>query len=410
MKLGVIADDFTGASDIALMLSEGGMPTTQFVGVPERAADAAVEAGVVALKSRTLPAREAVAQSLKACDWLLAQGCTQIVFKICSTFDSTDQGNIGPVTEALADRLGETCVLVCPAFPETGRSVYQGHLFVKDLLLSESGMQNHPLTPMTDPDLRRVLRKQTSWEVGHVAIGTVWSGSDAIKWSAAAAGKAMVIVDAIRNEDLVALGHAAAARKLLTGGSGIALGLPRNFGFSPGRSPWTGVPGKAVVLSGSCSSATRNQVGIFKASAPSRELPVDDILAQKLSLQELVDWTLAQDTPPLLYSSADPQVVAAAQARHGRDRSAQAIETLFAGLAAALAKAGVKRIVVAGGETSGAVVSGLRADMLQIGPRIAAGVPALKVTDRPLALALKSGNFGGPAFFSKALAILEGSA
>ncbi|WFE88576.1 four-carbon acid sugar kinase family protein [Roseibium porphyridii] len=408
MKLGVIADDFTGASDIALMLSEGGMPTAQFVGVPEHSIDDHIEAGVVGLKSRTIAAADAVAISLEACDWLLSQGCQQIIFKVCSTFDSTDAGNIGPVTEALADRLGEETVLVCPAFPENGRSVYQGHLFVKDVLLSESGMQHHPLTPMTDPDIRRVLARQTSRSVKHISVSDVWAGPDAVIQNASKAGKAMVVVDAVRNEDLMTFGRAAASRKLLTGGSGIALGLPQNFGFQPETSSWAGVSGKAVVLSGSCSAATRGQVAAYKASAPSRELNADDIMSQRLSLQEVVEWAIRQDTAPLLYSSADPAIVAAAQDKYGRENSADAIEKVFANLAAALSHEGVKRIVVAGGETSGAVVSGLQADTLEIGPKIAAGVPALKVAGRPLALALKSGNFGGPEFFSEALSVLEG--
>lgn len=410
MKLGVIADDFTGASDIALMLSDGGMPTAQYVGIPDGPAGDTVEAGVISLKSRTVPAQEAIAASLDACDWLLAQGCEQIIFKVCSTFDSTDEGNVGPVTQALAERLGETTVYVCPAFPENGRSVYQGHLFVNDTLLSESGMQNHPLTPMTDPDIRRVLARQTSWTIAHVPISEVWAGPAAIETSVTTFGRAMVIVDAIRNDDLKAIGRAAKGRKLLTGGSSIALGLPENFGFSGKSLSWSGVSGNAVVLSGSCSRATRGQVETYRSLAPSRELTADDIMGKKISLQEIVEWVLQQDTTPLLYSSADPAVVVEAQSRYGREASADAIETLFANLAAALSHAGVKRIVVAGGETSGAVVSGLEANSLEIGPKIAAGVPALKVTGRPLALALKSGNFGGPNFFSEALSVLEKAA
>jgi uncharacterized protein YgbK (DUF1537 family) len=406
MKLGVIADDFTGASDIALMLSEGGMPTTQYVGVPNSPADAKVAAGVIGLKSRTAPVSQAIDASLTACDWLVDQGCTQIVFKVCSTFDSTDEGNIGPVTEALAERLGETSVFVCPAFPENGRTVYQGHLFVGDRLLSESGMQHHPLTPMRDPDIRRVLSRQTSWTVGHVPASKVAEGPAAINLAAHADRQMMVIVDAIRDEDLVAIGRAAANRRLLAGGSGIALGLPQNFGHEPMTGSWSGVQGKAVVLSGSCSTATRGQVDRYRSLAPSRELAADDILAGNLSLQEIVEWTLRQETAPLLYSSADPAIVGAAQQKYGREKSADAIESLFANLAAALSQAGVNRIVVAGGETSGAVVSGLGASALDIGPKIAPGVPALKVADRPIALALKSGNFGGPDFFSEALAVL----
>ncbi len=409
MKLGVIADDFTGASDIALMLSEGGMTAAQYVGVPDVPALASVDAGIISLKSRTIPAAEAVAQSLRACDWLTDQGCKQIVFKICSTFDSTDEGNIGPVAEALADRLGETCVIVCPAFPENGRTIYQGHLFVADRLLSESGMRHHPLTPMGDPDIRRVLARQTSWAVGHVSLDHVADGPAAINLACPADGKSMVIVDAIRNDDLATIGRAIAARKLLVGGSGLALGLPKNFGHAPAAANWTGHSGKAVVLSGSCSMATRAQVASYKAIAPSRELTVDDIMAKTLSVQEIAGWVLRQDASPLLYSSADPEVVGAAQQKYGREKSATAIEQFFSDLAASLFSAGVSRMVVAGGETSGAVVSGLGANTLDIGPKIAPGVPALKVSGQPLALALKSGNFGGPNFFSEALSVLETS-
>lgn len=407
MKLGVIADDFTGASDIALTLSEGGMRTAQFVGVPSRPSKEDVEAGVVSLKSRTAPVDEAVDASLKACDWLVEQGCEQIVFKVCSTFDSTDQGNIGPVGTALADRLGETSVLVCPAFPENGRTVYEGHLFVKDRLLSESGMQNHPLTPMKDPDLRRVLAAQTNWPVRHIPVAVVWRGSKAIADALTKNGKTLVIADAVRNEDLLALGHAARERKLLVGGSGIALGLPANFELSFRETGWNGVSGKAVVLSGSCSTATREQVETFKSFAPSREIAVGDIMENRLSLQQLVEWTLGQETPPLIYSSAEPSVITAAQEKYGKDTSSQAVEELFSCLAAALSQSGVTRIVVAGGETSGAVVSGVSAKSLEVGPRIAAGVPALKVADEDLVLALKSGNFGGPDFFREALSVLE---
>lgn len=404
MKLGVIADDFTGASDIALTLSEGGMRTAQFVGIPNRTPDRDIEAGVVGLKSRTVPAAEAVELSLRACDWLLAQGCTQIVFKVCSTFDSTDDGNIGPVAAALAERLGETRVLVCPAFPENGRTVYQGHLFVKDRLLSESGMQNHPLTPMRDPDLRRVLSRQTDWPVTHLSPSD-FGHEDGLP-PETASERSMVIADAITNDDLLAIGRAAKDRTLVVGGSGIALGLPRNFGAARGDTAWHGHDGKAVVLSGSCSIATREQVETFKATAPSRELAAADIMENRLSLQELVEWTLQQETAPLLYSSAEPETVAAAQEKYGKEASSEAVERLFANLAAALSQSGVTRIVVAGGETSGAVVSGVSAETLEIGPRIAAGVPALKVAENELLLALKSGNFGGPDFFGEALSVL----
>lgn len=408
MMLGVIADDFTGASDIGLTLSTRGMSTVQYIGVPRMPADPLVDAGVVALKIRTDPVATAVNAALDACDWLLGQGCKQIVYKICSTFDSTDAGNIGPVAAALAERLGESIVVVCPAFPENGRSVYQGHLFVKDRLLSESGMENHPLTPMTDSDLRRVLARQTEWPVSHVPISTTLGGADALEKALALSGRAMVIVDAIRDQDLFDLGRAARSRRLLIGGSGIALGLPANFDLVSDLPDWAGLSGHGAVLSGSCSRATREQVETYRLNGPSRELLAEGIMAGTYPLGELVEWVMVQQQAPLLYSSADPAVVSAAQERFGQREVAGAVEQLFADLARALVEAGVRRIVVAGGETSGAVVAGIGASALEIGPKIAAGVPAVKVRDRDVVLALKSGNFGGPQFFAEALAALEG--
>jgi len=408
LKLGVIADDFTGASDIALTLVEGGMSVAQFNGIPPGAVPS-VDAGVVSLKSRTAPVDKAISQSLAACDWLVAQGCTQIIYKVCSTFDSTADGNIGQVTQELAEHLGETRVAICPAFPENGRSVYQGHLFVADRLLNESGMQHHPLTPMTDPDLRRVLAAQTSWPVDHISTHTVFQGPGAI--AEAMKGRAgMVIIDAIRDVDLHAIGQALSGRKLMTGGSGIALGLPRNFGLSQGDIPFVGRSGRGVVLSGSCSIATRGQVKRYKTLAPAREIEAETLMKGGYDLAALVDWVLLQDQPPLIYSSADPAVVADAQETFGGTIIAEKIENLFADLAANLANRGVERIVVAGGETSGAVVTGLSADVLKIGPRIAAGVPAISVSGRSLNIALKSGNFGDVDFFEQALDVLRGTA
>lgn len=404
MKIGVIADDFTGASDIALTLAEGGMRTAQFVGIPDTAVD--VDAGVIALKSRTIPAAEATAQSLAACDWLLAQGAEQIIFKVCSTFDSTDAGNIGQVTQALAEHLNAKHILVCPAFPANGRSVYMGHLFVGDVLLNESGMQDHPLTPMTDADLRRVLARQTNWPVAHMPHATVTQGPQAVT-NALPADRAMIIMDAITEADLHTIGQAAKGQKILTGGSGIALGLPANFGATPATPPWCGITGPGVILSGSCSRATRGQVATYKANAPHREIKAEDVMSGAITPTELADWTLAQDTSPLIYSSADPDVIHQAQADFGREIIAEKIETLFANLATELAKSGIKRMVVAGGETSGAVVTGLNAQTLHIGPKLAAGVPALRHGD--MALALKSGNFGGEDFFTTALHDMETS-
>lgn len=409
MKIGVIADDFTGASDIALTLSDAGMRCVQYAGTPATPAAADVEAGVVALKSRTIACDQAVAQSLAACDWLLEQGAAQIVFKVCSTFDSTPQGNIGQVTQALAERLGETRVIVCPAFPENGRSVYQGHLFVKDVLLNASGMQNHPLTPMKDPDLRRVLGAQTDWPVEHIAAPVVMAGAAAITRALAGSGRAMVVTDAIRDDDLLAIGAAARGRKLVTGGSGIALGLPGNFVLAGGRADWAGAPGPGVVLSGSCSTATRRQIAQYRQNAPAREVTADDVMSGAVAVDEIADWVGSCDRAPLIFSSADPAVVAQAQSRYGRHEVAGKIERLFQDLAAQLAQRGVTRFVVAGGETSGAVTQGLNATALEVGPKIAPGVPALRVQGRPIALALKSGNFGDDQFFQTAIDMLAGS-
>ncbi len=402
MKIGVIADDFTGASDIALTLAEGGMRTTQFVGVPDEPARG-VEAGVVALKSRTVPASEARDQSLKACDWLVQQGAGQIIFKICSTFDSTADGNIGPVAAALAAQLGETHVITCPAFPENGRSVYQGHLFVGDRLLNESGMQDHPLTPMKDADLRRVLAAQTDWPVTHLSVSDVQQGAEVLLEAIAALPRSMIIVDAISNDDLRIISTAARGRKLLTGGSGIAIGLPANHGFQAGTPEWDAQDGPGAVLSGSCSRATRNQVERYCAIAPAREITAEEVMQTPGLADQLATWTTHQKTAPLLYTSADPKIVADAQAHYGQTAIANAIEQLFSDLAVRLVDAGITRLIVAGGETSGAVVEGLGAHRLRIGPRLAAGVPALKVEHRNLSLALKSGNFGEPDFFAHAL-------
>ena len=407
MKIGVIADDFTGASDIALTLAEAGMRTKQFVGIPNDLI-AECDAGVVSLKSRTASVDEAIALSLNACDWLLKQGAEQIIFKVCSTFDSTDHGNIGQVAEALADRVGERSVVVCPAFPENGRSVYQGHLFVGDKLLNESGMQDHPLTPMRDADLSRVLARQTQWPIGHISIAAVSANAATIKRQFQDTKK-MYIVDAIYNDDLHTIGAACAGHKLLCGGSGIAIGLPANFGFLPTTTDWSGIGGKGVILSGSCSIATRGQIEKYKQIAPSLELTAKDIMKNVQTPESVADWVYAQDSAaPLVYSSAEPQAIIAAQNAFGKLEIAEIIEGFFQSLARILVERGVTQIIAAGGETSGAVVAGLSADVLSIGRKIAPGVPALRVDNRKLVLALKSGNFGDENFFEKAIKILSG--
>ncbi|MEL6646333.1 MAG: 3-oxo-tetronate kinase [Pseudomonadota bacterium] len=408
MKLGCIGDDFTGSSDLANTLAKQGMRTVQYIGIPTMDAAPDVEAGVISLKSRSIAPKDAVDQSLAALEWLKAQGCTQFFFKYCSTFDSTREGNIGPVADALADALAADRVIICPAFPGTGRSVYQGHLFVNDRLLSESGMESHPLTPMTDPDLRRWLAPQTQYSVGHVPAQIVFQGSDAIGAGLAAqdtAGHRHIIVDAIRDEDLMEIGRASKDLKLITGGSGVALGLPGNFEGTSGPLDWQGQTGQALVLSGSCSSATRAQIAYHAARSPARNVSAADIIEARVAPTHMLDWAMAAGGLPLIYTSADPQVVAEVQDKYGRENAASAIEDFFAGLARLAVSAGITRIITAGGETSGAVIEALDLEHLTIGPEIDPGVPALRASPT-LVVALKSGNFGAEDFFEKANKVL----
>jgi uncharacterized protein YgbK (DUF1537 family) len=413
MLLGVIADDFTGASDIANTLARGGLATIQFLGVPGSAAPTDCEVGVVALKSRSIAAGEAVRLSLGALDWLKGQGCRQFVFKYCSTFDSTSEGNIGPVGEALARALGAKGVPACPAFPTAGRTVYQGHLFVGDRLLNESGLEHHPLNPMTDADLRRWLARQTQEPVGLVPWTVVRRGGAAIREALDAAGsrgERLVIVDAISDDDLLAIGEASADAPLLTGGSGIALGLPRNFIrrklAGRGQGVFRPVAGAGAILAGSCSKATLGQVEIHRRDHPVLEVTVEAVMEGRVSAAALAAFVLGhKDTAPLVYSSAPPERVRAVQDRFGRDAVAHRLDALFADAARTVVQGGVRRLVVAGGETSGAVVTALGIDALAIGPEIDPGVPALtRIGGSPLALALKSGNFGSDDFFARALA------
>lgn len=416
MLLGCIGDDFTGSSDLANTLVKNGMATTQYCGVPRGKADGSVEAGVVALKTRSIAPDQAVAQSLEALEWLREQGCRQFFFKYCSTFDSTPQGNIGPVAEALVKALDAEKVIVCPAFPATGRTIYQGHLFVGDRLLSESGMEAHPLTPMTDPDIRRWLRHQSALPVGHVSFSDVRRGAQAIGEALTrqqTQGSTLVVVDAVQDEDLIAIGEAAADLPLITGGSGVALGLPENFrrkGLIGNRDvQWNAIEGPGAVLSGSCSRATRAQVAHYRAGHPSLEIKADALMAGDMTTASAAAWLRQNlEGAPLVFSSADPEEVAHAQQRYGIGELAGRIEAFFAGLAAQARDLGVRRLVSAGGETSGAVVQGLACEALQVGPEIDPGVPMLRLGDEDFGLALKSGNFGSEDFFSKALAMLEG--
>ncbi len=416
LVLGCIADDFTGATDLANNLVRAGMRVVQAIGVPDGPPPSDVDCVVVALKSRTTPPGQAVAQSLEALEWLQRAGARQFYFKVCSTFDSTPQGNIGPVAEALLDRLGESFCCVTPAFPENGRTVYKGHLFVGDVLLSESGMRHHPLTPMTDPNLVRVLQAQAAGRVGLIEHATVRQGAAAIRERIAALkseGLRFAIVDALADPDLHALGAALAGERLVVAGSGVAIGLPANFGLrpSPQAAALPAPSGARAVVSGSCSAATNAQVHAFMLAGgqafaidPLRLAQGEDVVAEALA------WArprLGSD-PVLVYSSASPEVVKAVQDRLGAAAAGQQVEEALARIAQGLVGAGTGQLLVAGGETSGAVVQALGLRSLRIGAQIDPGVPwchAQVPGAGGLHLALKSGNFGGPDFFTRAFAV-----
>ncbi|MCZ8260848.1 MAG: four-carbon acid sugar kinase family protein [Beijerinckiaceae bacterium] len=415
MLLGSVADDFTGASDLANTLARGGMRTTLFVGIPDSVRPEC-EAGVIALKSRSIPVADAVGQSLAALHALRAAGAGQILFKYCSTFDSTREGNIGPVADAMIEALSAPVAIVCPAFPTNLRTIYRGHLFVGDRLLNESGMEKHPLTPMTDANLQRWLSYQSQNRIGLITLETIRKGPEAIR---AALGEAarrkekLVICDAIADEDLMRLGEAAKGMALVTGGSGIALGLPANFGRSPAAAapPPQAPKGRAIALSGSCSRATLAQVALHRAEAPALALDAAAIVESRFAPADVMAWLggeAGKAVLPLVYSSAAPEEVSALQARFGTGEVAHAVESFFAGLARMLVAAGYRRLITAGGETSSAIVSGLNLKAMAIGPEIDPGVPALVHEGEPaLALALKSGNFGAPDFFAKALGVMD---
>ena len=413
LLLGCIADDFTGATDLANTLVKGGMTAVQVIGVPTGPLPEA-DAVIIALKSRTAPVGEAVAQSLAACDALLAAGAKQIFWKYCSTFDSTDQGNIGPVADALLKRLGSGFALACPAFPTNGRTIYLGHLFVGNAPLNESGMENHPLTPMTDANLVRVLGRQTDGAVGLVSFTTIEQGAAATRQAMmrlAEQGRRYAIMDAVTDQHLLAIGEAAAQHALITGGSGVAMGLPENFrraGLLPARGDAASLPpmqGMAAVVAGSCSRATLGQIGLARDHVPVLELDAlatPDAAALTAQALEWVAGKLSADRPVVIAASAPPEKVTALQAKLGRDAAGALIEAAMAAIAEGLIAHGVGRLVVAGGETSGAVVQRLGVTALRIGPEIDPGVPWTFAEPRGLHLALKSGNFGARDFFLKA--------
>ena len=410
MLLGCIADDFTGATDLAGTLVKSGMSAVQLIGVPDANTPSIdADCAVVALKSRTIPPVEAVAQSLAALEWLRSQGCKQIFFKYCSTFDSTDNGNIGPVAEALMEALETEFTIFCPAFPANGRTIFKGYLFVGDVLLNESGMQDHPLTPMTDPNLVRVLQRQTESKVGLVDYRVLGEGCAAVKAAFEALkadGMRMAVVDAMSEQDLMTIGAAVNDMALITGGSGIGIGLLDNFHISGSAADTLPeIKGFSAIISGSCSRATQGQVANFKKVGPAFQIDPLKLAAGQDMVAQALEWAvpILADGPVLIYSTDEPAEVVAVQEKLGRDIAGEMMEQALARVAEGLVDAGVRKLVVAGGETSGAVVSKLGVQGLRIGPEIDPGVPwTVSLGGREIALALKSGNFGGPSFFEEA--------
>jgi 3-dehydrotetronate 4-kinase len=423
LALGCIADDYTGASDLANTLTRSGLRTVQTIGVPsDELALPDVDAVVVSLKSRSIEAGLAVSRSRAADKWLRGRGADHVLFKICSTFDSTDAGNIGPVMDALRADSGDAMVLVTPAFPETGRTVYQANLFVGSVPLNESPLKDHPLNPMHDSNLVRVLARQSKTKISLVDLAAVARGPDAVRARLAdlsAKGFGAAIVDAVFDRDLETIGTVALDHRLSVGASGFGLGLARALVASGRVKPSASntvsdapVGGPATCLAGSCSQATLQQIAKAEAVMPVLHLDPEQVVAGKDEVRRALAWAKdrLKEGPILIASSSTPDHVAALQARHGRDAAGHAIEQAMADIAEGLVQSGVRRLVVAGGETSGAVVDRLRIPGFLVGAEIAAGVPVLRAVGAKggeMLLALKSGNFGGPEFFSDALHLMR---
>ena len=423
LALGCIADDYTGASDLANTLTRCGLRTVQTVGVPaDDLSLPEVDAVVVSLKSRSIEASLAVTRSRAAEKWLRGRGADHVLFKICSTFDSTDAGNIGPVMDALCADCGDAMVLVTPAFPATGRTVYQGNLFVGTVPLDESPLKDHPLNPMHDSNLVRVLARQSKTKIGLVELAVLARGPDAVRARLAElAGKGIgaVIVDAVFDRDLETIGAVALDVRLSVGASGIGLGLARALVASgkvkaqaPNAVLDAVVGGLAACLAGSCSQATLQQIANAERVMPVLHLDSEQAVAGKTEAQRALSWASEHlgRGPILIASSSTPDRIAALQARHGRDAAGHAIEQAMADIAEGLVQSGVRRLVVAGGETSGAVVDRLGIPGFLVGAEIAAGVPVLRAVGAKqgaMLLALKSGNFGGPEFVSDALKLMR---
>jgi len=417
LLLGCIADDYTGAGDLANTLVKSGLKTAQLIGQPYCDLDLPeAEALVVALKTRTRPVSAAVEETLSVLKWLQKRGATQFFFKYCSTFDSTTEGNIGPVLDALMESLSCDFTIACPAFPETGRTVYQGHLFVDNRLLSNSPMRNHPLTPMTESNLVCLLGSQTRQEVDLIPTAIVEKGSESIKTAMSElkdSGVRIAIVDALNDNHLMNIGAACKGMKLITGSSGPAMGLAKNFltqfdiKLSKPASTIPCVKGPEAVIAGSCSQITLAQIEKMSRSHPVFRFNAIDIVENRVTTNQILDWAhpyLLAKKAFLVAASASPEIILEAQKRLGRIESGELVEKTLSEVTCLLVENGLRRLIVAGGETSGAVVQALGIEGMQIGHEIAPGIPCMVTLGKdPIALTLKSGNFGSEDFFLNAL-------
>lgn len=402
--LGVIADDVTGGTDVGLSFTKAGLSTLVIFGQPQPADDVAShQVVVIALKTRTMPPADAVRDSLTAAQWLRDRGATQLFFKYCSTFDSSSVGNIGQVSDALADLQDARITVVVPASPEHRRTQYMGNLFVAQQPLAESPMKHHPLTPMRDSNVVRLLGSQTSRAIALVPHEKVRQGASAVRQqldTLKSTGIRYAVIDAITPEDLAAVGQACRQDALLTGAAGLAAGLGTALSIVIGRGPSHGGPvgaAPAAVLAGSCSARTREQVAYMRDRAPSYFLDARTTPDPAALAAAALSWVDTLDTGacPLIYSSMEPEALAATQHALGVAQSAAILETATGIIARGLRERGIRRLIIAGGETSGAVVDALGIRGGTIGQEMAPGVPWIYTTDgSPLALLLKSGNFG----------------
>ncbi|MDC7230648.1 MAG: four-carbon acid sugar kinase family protein [Sphaerochaetaceae bacterium] len=413
-KLGVIADDFTGATDIAGFLAANGVVTVQTNGVSSIKLEDTVQAIVVSLKSRSCPKQEAIDESLKALMWLKEQGCTQFYFKYCSTFDSTAKGNIGPVTDALMEALGSTITIICPALPINGRTVYKGYLFVQDVLLNESGMRHHPVTPMHDAKLLRLMEAQSAHKACEIHVEAVEKGSNHLKRcieEARDSGFSYVVVDALKQNHLDIIARATKDLVLLTGGSGVAESLAKltkKSSQEKEKAIEKGKPklSKSIILAGSCSQATNLQVDAYKAIAPSVSFDIGAYDQNNYEyVADITAWVaenINHSYAPLVYATKSAERVKELGLQYPHIDIGQEVERFFAQLSIALYDIGIRNYIIAGGETSGVVAKRLGIEGFLIGPQIDPGVPWVRAVNKEIHLALKSGNFGSVDFFKKA--------